>query len=86
MAEPVAGHRCPNDTGAVLPKILIQILNPEGMDKFKYKCCTFKKSYFYRTVIQWNLLPLNMRTLENVDKFEIGLKEHMWLILGLEPD
>ena len=64
----------------------------KSIDKLKYKCCiapkvdSFKKSYFYRTVVQWNLLPLNVRTIENIDKFEIDLKEHMWLILGLKPD
>ena len=64
----------------------------KSIDKLKYKCCiapkvdSFKKSYFYRTVVQWNLLPLNVRTIENIDKFEIDLKEHIWLILGLKPD
>ena len=64
----------------------------KGSDNFKYKCCitprvnSFKYSYFYRTVAQWNLLPLKLRTLETIDTFEGDLKEHMWLILGLKPD
>ena len=48
-----------------------------GVDKLKYKCSinprvnSFKNSYFYRNVIQWNLLPLKIRTLENVATFSI---------------
>ena len=85
----------PNYVISIEPHLIKQVTrdnkeSEEGIDKFKYKCCiapkvnSFKKSYFYRTVIQWNLLPLNIRTLETIDEFEIGLKEHMWLILGLE--
>ena len=64
----------------------------EGIDKFKFKCNiapkvdSFKRSYFFRTVNQWNLLPLKIRCLENIDKFNESLKQQMWLILGLEPD
>ena len=89
--------KLPNYVIRVEPHMIKQVTRnnkdvANGIDKLKYKCCiapkvnSFKKSYFYRTVIQWNLLPLNIRTLENIKTFESGLKEHMWLILGLDPD
>ena len=64
----------------------------EGLDKVKYKCNvtpsvnSFKMSYFYRTVNAWNLLPLNLRTLESIETFEAGLKIQLWLILGFKLD
>ena len=64
----------------------------DGLDKLKFKCNkvpivdSFKRSYFYRTVNQWNLLPINLRTRESIDTFQIDLKKQMWLILGLKPD
>ena len=87
----------PNYVTRIEPHMIKQVTrenkdSANGIDKFRYKCCiapkvnSFKKSYFYRTVIQWNLLPLNIRTLEPIKNFEAGLKEHMWLILGLDPD
>ena len=38
----------------------------------------FYSSYFYRTHMQWNNLPLNIRIIENEDEFKLKLKEHMW--------
>ena len=35
-------------------------------------------SYFYKTHIQWNNLPLELKILENYDKFKIKLEEHLW--------
>ena len=64
----------------------------DGLDKLTFKCNkvpsvdSFKRSYFYRTVNQWNLLPINLRTRESIDTFQIDLKKQMWLILGLKPD
>ena len=64
----------------------------EGIDSVKFRCNVtpsvdcFRKSYFCRTVSQWNSLPINLRTRENVEIFETDLKKQMWLILGLEPD
>ena len=89
--------KLPNYVIRVEPHMIKQVTrenkdSANGIDKFRYKCCiapkvnSFKKSYFYRTVIQWNLLPLTIRNLEPIEKFNTGLKEHMWLILGLDPD
>ena len=61
----------------------------EGLDKLKFKCNvtpsvnSFKMGYFYRTVNQWNLLLLNLKTRESI---ETDLKKQLWLILGLKPD
>ena len=87
----------PNYVIKVEPHMIEQVTrdnesSAKGIDNFKYKCCikprvnSFKHSYFYRTVTQWNLLPLKLRTLESIDTFESELKEHMWLILGLKAD
>ena len=35
-------------------------------------------SYFYKTHIQWNNLPLELKILDNYDKFKIKLEEHLW--------
>ena len=63
-----------------------------GIDKLKYKCNifpkinAFKNSFFVRTMNQWNELPLYLREIGNLDKFSRALKDHLWLILGFEPD
>ena len=64
----------------------------KGIDRLKYKCKitpkinAFVNSFFVRTLNQWNELPLNLREINNFDKFTLALKEHLWLILGLKPD
>ena len=64
----------------------------KGIDKLKYRCKvaprinSFSNSFFIRTLNQWNELPLDLREINNFDKFESALKEHLWLILGLKPD
>ena len=42
-------------------------------------------SFFYKTHIQWNNLPLEVKIIENYDKFKIKLEEHLWdNIIGCE--
>ena len=41
----------------------------------------FSSSYFYRTHIQWNNLPLEIRIIEDYDKFKIELECHLWHVL-----
>ena len=38
----------------------------------------FANSYFYRTHIQWNNLPLEIKIIENYDEFKIKLERHLW--------
>ena len=64
----------------------------EGLDDSRYKCNinptvnSFRDSFFYRTVQQWNSLPVELRSIENVEHFTTDLKEHLWLSLGVKPD
>ena len=64
----------------------------EGLDNSSYRCNvtptvnSFRDSYFYRTVQQWNSLPVELRSLESIEHFKTDLKEHMWLNLGVKPD
>ena len=59
-------------------------------DKYRCKVAprinSFSNSFFIRTLNQWNELPLYLREINSFDKFELALKEHLWLILGLKPD
>ena len=63
-----------------------------GRDKLKFRCTllpkinAFKNSYFVRTVHSWNELPHTIREINSVEKFSLALKDHLWLILGFEPD
>ena len=64
----------------------------EGTDKLQFKCNivpkinAFKNNYFVRTLKHWNDLPLSLREEENFERFSLALKDHLWLILGFEPD
>ena len=47
----------------------------------------FINSYFYKTHIQWNNLPIELKILDNYDKFKIKLEEHLWeSILGCDEE
>ena len=64
----------------------------DGVDNSTYKCNVrptvnaFRDSYFYRTIEQWNELPIKIRSIENVECFKEQLKEHLWLDLGVKHD
>ena len=64
----------------------------DGRDKLKFRCTllpkinAFKNSYFVRTVHSWNELLHTVREINSVEKFSLALKDHLWLILGFEPD
>ena len=38
----------------------------------------FKNSYFYRTHLLWNNLPLEIKIIENYDHFKVALEEYTW--------
>ena len=38
----------------------------------------FSNSFFYRTHLQWNRLPFELKNIEEFSKFESKLKLHMW--------
>ena len=64
----------------------------KGTDKIQFKCNilpkinAFKNNYYVRTVNNWNELPLSLREEEIFENFSSALKDHLWLILGFEPD
>ena len=64
----------------------------KGIDKLRYRCSVrpkvnaFSDSFFVRSIKQWNELPLNIREIDCNLKFTASTKDHLWLILGFEPD
>ena len=40
----------------------------------------FQNSFFYRSHIFWNSIPLEIRSVENTELFKIKLEQHLWLI------
>ena len=59
----------------------------DGSDNLKYVCkiCSkvksFQDSYLVRTVNNWNKSAFDLRNNDNLVKFKVALKEHLWLIL-----
>ena len=55
-------------------------------DILKIKCTiaprvnAFKDCFFYRSHSSWNLLPLEIREIEDPDCFKTMLEKHLWLI------
>ena len=41
-------------------------------------CDAFKYSFFYRTMLRWNHLPIDIRNAENLGKFKSMLKQALW--------
>ena len=52
-------------------------LNKNDLENFT-ESKVFKNSFFYKTHLQWNNLPLELRIIEDYEKFSIMLKEHIW--------
>ena len=50
----------------------------------------FRNSFFYKTHLQWNNLPLELRVIEEHEKFSSELKEYLWEsihpLLDIEAD
>ena len=44
------------------------------------KVDAFKNSFFYRSLTSWNLLPLDLRTIESSSLFKNKVKDHLWNI------
>ena len=55
-------------------------------DSLKIKCTispkvnAFKNSFFYRSHIFWNTLPLEIRSISNPESYKLKLEQHFWLI------
>ena len=60
------------------------------MDKLSLKCSVkasspaFKSSFFFRTHLLWNVLPLGIKEASTLGEFESKLKHHMWDVI-LDP-
>ena len=46
----------------------------------------FNNSFFPRTYMTWNRLPLEIKMLENYETFQLKLKQHLWVTLLERPD
>ena len=42
------------------------------------KNCALYKSFFYRVHLQWNLLPLEIRSIETLAKFKADILKYLW--------
>ena len=60
------------------------------LDKLSLKCSikasspAFKSSFFFRTHLLWNVLPLGIKEASTPSEFESKLKHHMWDVI-LDP-
>ena len=46
----------------------------------------FNNSFFPRTYMAWNRLPLEIKMIEKYELFQIKLKQHLWITLREKPD
>lgn len=63
-----------------------QTRNFNDGDRLKVKCTiqprvnVFKNSFFYRSHLQWNMLPLELRIIDKSETFKCRLEQHLWLV------
>ena len=38
----------------------------------------FASTYFYKTHIHWNILPLDIKIIEDYDEFKTKLEQYLW--------
>ena len=59
-------------------------------DRLKVKCTisprvnAFKNSFFYRSHLEWNNLPLDLRQIDKPDLFKSRLEKHLWQVAESE--
>ena len=67
-----------------------KIFKPDTADKDDIDDFTeskvFVNSYFYKTHIQWNNLPLELKIIEDHEKFSTRLKDYLWESISMNPD
>ena len=74
--------------------INLEELRKTKNDRLSIKCIieansrVFKNSFFYRTVHEWNRVPVEIRSCETLTQFESHLKSYLWnrALYELEPD
>ena len=53
-------------------------------DQFSLRCTaegrsmSFKNGFFFRTHLEWNELPTDLKSVDDADIFVTGLKQHLW--------
>ena len=58
----------------------------KGMTKINLVKTSYNiSSYFYKTHIQWNNLPLEVKIIEDYEQFQAKLEQHLWDFL-VKPD
>ena len=63
-----------------------QTTNFNTDDRLKLKCTisprvnAFKNSFFYRSYLEWNLLPLDLRQIDKPEPFKSRLVKHLWQV------
>ena len=75
-------------------------MRPNQLDKLSLKCSVnkasspvFKSSFFFRTHLLWNVLPLSIKEASTPCEFESRMKHQMWVVgcylrppLGSQPN
>ena len=58
---------------------LVSTLNPKNnVISDSNKNCPLYKSFHYRVHLQWNILPLEIRSLHSLSKFKTQLTKYLW--------
>ena len=73
-------------SGVDSSNIIIQNDNLQFRSIMAPKVNAFKYGFFYRTHLEWNKLPFEIRKGENLDNFKELLKKHIWKIILAKPD
>ena len=74
------------------PKLTRYTRSMSSSDELQLECSikpridVFKNSYFYRTHLLWNEVPLNIRSENCLTTFKTKLKEYLWMKADSEFD
>ena len=48
-------------------------------------CNAFRNSFFYRTMLLWNVLPIDIRNIDKISSFKRELTKYMWTAGNIGP-
>ena len=91
----ISGNICisvPTYLRMVTPDEIVGKLRTSHLDPLCFKhdlgVCKqmFDNSFFSRTYMYWNRLPLEIKMADSYDLFQLKLKEHIWKMLMEKPD
>ena len=71
-------RRCHLDSFSVVSSIQPRFSQPTNLDSNRSSRNPLSRSFFYRTHILWNNLPLNLRQLDSPSSFKSSLTKHLW--------